>query len=201
MRWGFYVIFCEIKGEISLIVKYYVGLLNAASFLGAGHQQPPEYFVITTAPTLRPILNHSIKINFIRKKDWDTRFVTYQKTESGYLKISTPELTALDLIFYQERAGGFNRVSTILEELSNRIKPNSLRDCAKEYHVISVIQRLGFLLECVLGKNDLVKPMKRYLHQTKHYPLLFNASTSFNPDLHIENDWKIIMNTSVEPDI
>jgi len=151
--------------------------------------------------TLRPVHTHSIKVNFIRKKEWDTSFVTDQKTESGYLKISSPELTSLDLIFFQERVGGFNRVATILEELSNRIKPNSLRDCAKEYHVISVIQRLGFLLECVLGKVDLVTPLKKYLHQTQYFPLVFNSSALLNPEFQIENDWKIIMNTSVEPDI
>src|SRR5690606_34577281 len=33
---------------------YYVGLLNAAAFYGAAHQQPQEYFVLTTFPVLRP---------------------------------------------------------------------------------------------------------------------------------------------------
>ena len=180
---------------------YYVGLLNAASYYGAGHQQPQENFIITVPPTIRPISNHSIKINFCKKKNWDNRFVIDQKTEAGYLKISSPELTALDLIFYQDRVGGFNRISTILQELSEQIQPNILRDCSKSYNVTSVVQRLGFLLENVLEQSDLVKPLKKFLHDTKSFPLLLSTKGPKNSDLQIDNDWNILANITVEPDI
>jgi hypothetical protein len=35
--------------------NYYTGLLNAAAFYGAAHQQPQDFFVITTKPVLVPI--------------------------------------------------------------------------------------------------------------------------------------------------
>ena len=180
---------------------YYLGLINAASYFGAAHQQPQEYFIITTSPTLRAINNHSVKINFYKKKEWDTRFVMDQKTEAGYINISSPELTALDLVFFQHRIGGFDRVSTILEELSTQINPNTLLDCAKAYNIISVVQRLGFILEIVLGKVDLVEPLKKYLQRTKYFPLFLNPSSPVKPELQIENNWKIIQNIIVEPDI
>jgi predicted transcriptional regulator of viral defense system len=180
---------------------YYLGLLNAASYFGAAHQQPQEYYIITTSPTLRKINNHSVKINFCKKKEWDTRFVMDQKTEAGYVRISSPELTAIDLIFFQDRIGGFDRVSTILEELSTQINPNTLLDCAKTYNIISVVQRLGFILEIVLGKAEIVKPLKKYLQRTKYFPLFLNPSSPIKPELQIENDWKIIQNIIVEPDI
>jgi len=179
---------------------YYVGLLNAASYYGAGHQQPQEHFIITVPPTIRPIVSHSIKINFCKKKSWDNRFVIDQKTEAGYLKISSPELTALDLVFYQDRVGGLNRISTVLQELSEQIKPNALRDCSKSYNIISVVQRLGFLMENVLEQSDLVKPLKKFLYDTKSFPLLLSTKVPQNKDLQMENDWNIIANISVEPD-
>ncbi len=180
---------------------YYVGLLNAASYYGAGHQQPQEHFIITVPPTILPIASYSIKINFCKKQSWDKRFVIDQKTEAGYLKISSPELTALDLVFYQDRVGGFNRISTVLQELSDQIKPNALRDCSKSYNIISVVQRLGFLLENVLEQSDLVKPLKKFLHDTKSFPLLLNTKGPKTKDLQIDNDWNILTNVTVEPDI
>jgi predicted transcriptional regulator of viral defense system len=180
---------------------YYLGLLNAASYYGAAHQQPQEHFIITGPPTIRPISNHSIKISFCKKKSWDDRFVIDQKTEAGYLKISSPELTALDLVFYQDRVGGIDRISTVLQELSERIKPNALRDCAQSYNVTSVVQRLGFLLENVLEKSELVKPMKKSLTVTKYYPLLLSTKGPKTPGLKIDNDWNILANITVEPDI
>jgi predicted transcriptional regulator of viral defense system len=180
---------------------YYVGLLNAASYYGAGHQQPQEHFVVTVPPTIRPIHNRLIKISFCKKKNWDNRFVIDQKTEAGYLKISSPELTALDLVFYQDRVGGIDRISTVLQELSGQMKPNALRDCAKTYNVTSVVQRLGFILENVLEQSDLVKPMKKLLHDTKYFPLLLGTKGPKIKGLQIDNDWNILKNITVEPDL
>ncbi len=48
---------------------YYVGLLNAASYYGAAHQQPQSFCVITMKPSLRNISSDNLKINFYIKKD------------------------------------------------------------------------------------------------------------------------------------
>ena len=44
---------------------YYVGLLNAAGFYGASHQQPQEFFVVTVKPALRTVSVRGIIINFV----------------------------------------------------------------------------------------------------------------------------------------
>ena len=44
---------------------YYVGLLNAASFYGAAHQQPQEFYVFTVLPALLTTKRKGIKINYI----------------------------------------------------------------------------------------------------------------------------------------
>jgi predicted transcriptional regulator of viral defense system len=49
---------------------YYVALLNAASFHGASHQQPQEYFVMTNFPVLRPTQKKGLKINYISIKEF-----------------------------------------------------------------------------------------------------------------------------------
>ena len=44
--------------------KYYVGLLSAAALHGAAHQQPQDFFIVTSIPALRPISAKGAKINF-----------------------------------------------------------------------------------------------------------------------------------------
>jgi len=46
---------------------YYVGLLSAAALHGAAHQQPQEFFVVTTSKQLTT-LKKGLKINYITKK-------------------------------------------------------------------------------------------------------------------------------------
>ena len=47
---------------------YYVGLLNAAAYYGAAHQQPQTYSIITKSPALRSINTVNQKINLYIKK-------------------------------------------------------------------------------------------------------------------------------------
>src|SRR5690606_2926897 len=87
---------------------YYVGLLNAAAYYRAAHQQPQSYSIITKRPSLRNIDTINLKINFHIKKDWSKEDVLQKKVDTGYINISSPELTALDLVNYFENAGGLN---------------------------------------------------------------------------------------------
>ncbi len=83
--------------------KYYVGLLNAAALHGASHQQPQEYFVITEYPVLRATNKKGLKINYISTKQLPPEtLLEKKKTETGYINISTPMLTAIDLINYEK---------------------------------------------------------------------------------------------------
>lgn len=86
----------------SLKKPYYVGLLSAAALYGAAHQQPMEYFVIVKRPALRDIKNKKIKINFFVKKQWRKQDIVQKKTDAGYINVSSPELTTLDLLYYIE---------------------------------------------------------------------------------------------------
>ena len=58
---------------------YYVGLLNAAAYYGAAHQQPQNYTIITKGVALRPINNDKIAINFYIKKSWNIKDIVKKK--------------------------------------------------------------------------------------------------------------------------
>jgi predicted transcriptional regulator of viral defense system len=80
--------------------QYYLALLNTASYHGASHQQPQEFFVVTDFPVLRVTQKKGMRINYISIKDIPTNLIEQMKTEAGYLNISSPALTATDLIHF-----------------------------------------------------------------------------------------------------
>ncbi|WP_406825564.1 type IV toxin-antitoxin system AbiEi family antitoxin [Pedobacter sp. KACC 23697] len=214
IRNGFYVVITpeyRLKGILppSLFVselmkflekEYYVGLLNAAAYYGAAHQQPQSFSVITMKPTLRNINNDNLKINFYIKKEWAKSDIVQKKVDTGYIKVSSPELTALDLVNYFEQAGGLNRVATVLEELCESIDADKMLDIAKRYSPVTAVQRLGFLLEEILNIRDLTEPIKDYLKTVNYFPILLRPQKE-KPEMVTGNDWKVVQNLEIETDL
>jgi predicted transcriptional regulator of viral defense system len=179
---------------------YYVGLLNAATYYGAAHQQPQTFSVITLKPSLRNINNDNLKVNFYIKKEWDKDDIVQKKVDTGYINVSSPELTALDLVYYFDQAGGLNRVATVLEELCESIDPNKMLDLAKRYSPITAVQRLGFLLEEILNMRDLSDPIKDYLKTVNYFPVLLRPQKE-RPEMITGNDWKVVQNLEIATDL
>lgn len=179
---------------------YYVGLLNAAAYYGAAHQQPQSFSVITMKPNLRNIDNDNLKINFYIKKEWAKSDIVQKKVDTGYINVSSPELTALDLVYYFDQVGGLNRVATVLEELCESIDANKMLDLAKGYSPITTVQRLGFLLEEILNMRDLSDPIKYYLKTVNYFPVLLRPQKE-KPEMITGNDWKVVQNIEIETDL
>jgi predicted transcriptional regulator of viral defense system len=146
---------------------YYLALLNAAAFHGASHQQPQEFFVVTSFPTMRPMQKKGLKVNFISKKEVPVALLDTRKTEAGYMKISNPALTAADLIQYTKRVGGINRVATVLAELSDCIKPEDFDENLLQHVPVTVLQRLGYMLDKVCNNLQLADALYRALQKSE----------------------------------
>ncbi|MDR0982580.1 MAG: type IV toxin-antitoxin system AbiEi family antitoxin [Culturomica sp.] len=110
--------------------SYYVGLLSAAALYGAAHQQPMGYTIVTETPAPRNI--EKLKIDFFAKKSFLQDGITQKKTPVGNMPVSLPELTALDLFDYIHKFG-INQITTILQELSEEMKPTVLLKIAKQF--------------------------------------------------------------------
>jgi hypothetical protein len=84
---------------------HYVGLLNAAALHGASHQQPQEYFVLTGYPVLRSTNKKGVKINYISTRLFPPGILLEKrKTETGYINVSNPILTGLDLVNFEKKS-------------------------------------------------------------------------------------------------
>ena len=93
---------------------YYVGLLKAAELHGATHQAVMEFQVVT-AKRLPKIRAGSNLVAFYYRKDMASILdgIEERKTDTGSMKISTPDLTALDLLRYPQATGGIDNVATV----------------------------------------------------------------------------------------
>ncbi len=176
---------------------YYVGLLSAAALHGAAHQQPQEFQVITDRP-LRPALAGGMRLRFFKKRHPERTAAMDVKTETGTMRVSTPEATALDLLRYVEGAGGLGNVATVFAELAEEIDGQRLVEAAKTEE-LSVAQRLGFLLELVEA-TEVTGPLRRWIEKSRPRPTLLRPGVgSRNASKNLQ--WQVIVNDTVEPDL
>lgn len=180
--------------------NYYVGLLNAAAMHGAAHQQPQDFYIIMEKPPLRDIKNKKTVIHFSVKKEWDKRDIIERKTETGYVKVSSPEFTALDLVCFQDSIGGLNRLATLLEELAEAIDATRLVETAKRFGQITPVQRLGYMLEKVLKYKEKTEPLYEWLKKQNYFPALLQPGKKAK-NKRTNNRWKIIKNASPQSDL
>ena len=180
--------------------SYYISLLNAAAWYGAAHQQPQKYSIVVHRPYLPPIKKDYARVDFIYKSQWDNKDIVQQKTNAGYVNTSSSELTALDLCYYSKRAGGINHVTTVLQELAEGINPQTLEEVAGRFSSLMAVQRLGYLLE-FLGHPEKVHPLKEWLNNQKHHAALLDPGAHDSSSKVTGNDWKIIVNTEIDPDL
>lgn len=126
---------------------YYVGLLKAAELHGATHQAVMEFQVVA-AKRLPKIRAGRNLIAFYYRKDMSelSAGLESRKTDTGMMQISTPALTALDLLRYSQATAGIDNVATVLCDLASKIDASQLAFLSHAFER-PVVQRLGFLLD------------------------------------------------------
>jgi predicted transcriptional regulator of viral defense system len=126
---------------------YYVGLLKAAELHGAAHQAVMEFQVVTDKQRQAVQAGRS-KIAFYFRKDISAvaSGIEERKTDTGKMKISSVELTLLDLLRYPQASGGLDNVMTIFEDLGPQVEAGKISVLSGAFER-SVIQRAGYLLD------------------------------------------------------
>ncbi|MBI5139579.1 type IV toxin-antitoxin system AbiEi family antitoxin [Candidatus Nomurabacteria bacterium] len=179
---------------------YYVAVLSAAALHGAAHQSPQELQVVTSRP-LPTIRAGRARIHFLTKGKFAETLKQALKTPTGYIQVSTPEATALDLLRYPRVAGGLNNIATVLTELSEVINPKKLAQIAIHCET-SYIQRLGYLLDWVGAKKltpSLITCLKK--KRWDYVPLHHASNKEINKSSERNQKWRVVVNETVEADI
>ena len=150
------------------------------------------------AKARRQIRCGQVRVAFIVRKRAENVPVQSFNTPRGTILVSTPEATAVDLVGYHHHAGGLDQVATILSELAEQIDPQKLLAAARTAPV-PWAQRLGYLLEHA-GAADKAAALKNFVKDAARetVPLLPGAKKQ---DAQRATDWKLLINTDVEPEL
>ncbi len=180
-------------------MPYYVALLSAASLYGAAHQVP-QFFMVMTNDDIRSIDRNGIRIVFVSRKRIPTTFLAKKRVQTGDVNVSSPALTTLDLIEYERNIGGLGRACEVLVELMEKV---DFIDIGEDFYNISqipVYQRLGYLLEEVLGEKKqadlLFEGCKKAGLVFRKTPLKKGKATQ----QAAVTRWKMQVNTEIEMD-
>jgi hypothetical protein len=143
-----------------------------------------------------------LKINYISIDKIPENLIEKRKTEAGYLNISTPLLTAADLVHFEKRIGGLNRAATIMNELVEVISKADFSAEFLSFTPATVLQRLGYLLEFICHNTILSEALFSAIVeqniQLYRIPLKsYGQTEGFSSD----NRWKVIVNLEIDPDL
>lgn len=145
----------------TLGTPYYVGLLSAAEVYGAS-----PYAVMVTqvmvAQTRRSITVGRHEVVFHTRVRIEAMPTRWHESPEGRFRVSTPELTALDLIQRESMVGGMARVLEVLRGLWAHCTQEGVTAALDAMHNLPLAQRLGALMV----RDDqagLVAPVARWL--------------------------------------
>ncbi|AZQ59839.1 hypothetical protein EJ994_13910 [Maribacter sp. MJ134] len=214
LRQNFYVIFTPRysnlgKLPINLYIhklfvflerSYYLGFYSAAKVYGASHQQIQRDYVMTQAPKPLDIQKPPFDIRFLTTSAWPKKNILFEKSDAGVYQISSPALTLLDLVHYQNKLGGLNRMLSTIEELLEAVTADDLTDLLNWYSQKATLQRLGFLISEIDADNSLCEQIFEDLAKQKIYPVLLQPNSKQRPGA-VDNKWKVDVNLKLESDL
>jgi hypothetical protein len=140
---------------------YYVGLLSAAALHGSS-AQAVQVTQVLVARSMRALVLGRVRLRFFVKKDVAATPRIELPGLLAPLNVSTPEGTALDLIAFQSRLGGIERVTEVIAGLLPRMTASGLKVALRAEPALAVRQRLGYVLE-VLGRERLAATVRASL--------------------------------------
>jgi predicted transcriptional regulator of viral defense system len=131
-----------------LKVGYYAGLLTAAAHHGSSPQAAQEVQVVVTRQQRdRPA--GRARLRFVQNPRASDMPVVEATTATGRVRISTPEVTMLDLVAHPRVSGGWGNIASIVSELGPLGSRRGWRAALVTDPVVPRVQRLGYLLDRV----------------------------------------------------
>jgi predicted transcriptional regulator of viral defense system len=180
---------------------YYISLLSAAELHGAAHQRPQKFSVTSILPKATTSSRYNNQLMWNYRREIPESLLMQRNSETGRVRFSSPELTAVDLVQYNQLIGGLSMAATVLEELLEYTDFNRQFESLLSVTNIPTLQRLGYISEVILEETDqantLFGLLKSSNKRMKKIPLDSDHSTDGYPS---DNRWNVIVNQTIEPD-
>ena len=178
---------------------YYVGFLSAAAILGASHQAPMVFQVVTPARLRRRRIGRG-RIQFIQRAAAVERPRWQHGVPTGRIWVSTPEVTVFDLVESPQDGAGISNVATVVGSLlmDGSLDPVALASVGAEYPV-AVAQRSGYVIDFMAGETGVEFDTARLqaLVADSRYRHLSSGGGSGRHDPR----WHVVVNADIEHDL
>ena len=146
------------------------------------------------------LVDMGIDIHFFTTSNWTGKNIEIKKSDAGLYKLSSPALTIVDIINYQTKLGGINRILSIIEELSEELQGSDLVELINWYPHRSVLQRVGFLLQKLRVNEECQELLFKNLKTSNFFPVLLTPKLNERPGA-VNNRWKVDINVKIESDL
>jgi len=104
---------------------YYIGMLSAAVLHGVSHQKPQQVQIVRDREA-RNLAKGPYNISFFFKKNISEACYEQRQSPAGYFNVSTPGVTAYNILRYPKACPSLDLAATVLQELGEKINPDRL---------------------------------------------------------------------------
>ncbi len=180
-----------------LDTRYYVGWLSAAAIHGAAHQAP-QVFQVAVDRMVRDRTVGRTRFRFVQRPSAMNLPTIERPTRSGSARVSTPEVTALDVATDPDLAGGVDNGATVIIELAENdaFDPASLAALATRFPAASG-RRVGYVLEHFTDHDDLTPLHDAVASRSSSPSRLDPTRSAAGP---VDGRWNLYLNRELEPE-
>lgn len=175
----------------TLGLPYYVGLLSAAEVYGASPQAVMVTHVMVPKAR-RPLQVGRHRLVFFERSRIPDMPAAWHETPHGRFKVSTPALTALDLVARQQMAGGISRVMDVLQGLMPDITIAGLSAALDALDEIPTAQRIGVLF-IRANQPNLADLVATWLETKRTRRIALSPSTTDTGPCTLNTRFKVLM--------
>jgi len=170
--------------------------LSAAETYGAS----PYAVMVTqvmTAKSRRPITVGRHELVFHSRANIQQMPTRWYETAEGRFKVSTPELTALELVQRDAQVGGIARVQEVLHTLYEACSVEGLQEALDTAQVVPAAQRLGALFS-LQGRAELAQGAQHWLQGRNMRAIPLESGSAVGDDWHLDAVFKVWLPPSIE---
>ena len=173
---------------------YYAGLLTAAAQHGASVQGVQEVQIVTDRQVRERRVGRQHLV-FVKSSRVARAPTVRQRTPTGSVRVSTPEMTMLDLVAYHRRSGGWGHVVSLLPDLAETSSHSGWTEALAVDPPVAHVQRLGYLLDLVEAPGTEVLADWLGAHSCSVVMLIPGTD-----DGAVDPRWKVVGDPGVQPD-
>ena len=128
-----------------------------------------------------------------------SQYLIQKLTKYGTINVSSIELTAIDFISYCNTIGGLQESVEAIKALISKLDFKRLNIDIFEFRTAANIQRLGYIIENVIGMPEMAQPLHDLLDVRYNKVYARNLLASALPATHtnINKRWQLDINVEL----